>query len=75
MSHHALGVFAKFLIPVVPSERLEIEWIEGFPYTDSEGLRKALKEAGELEASKAYEAIRTIIEEHREEAKDRTGIR
>jgi len=65
-----VGVFAKYLIPIVPSKSLEVEWIEGLPYADTESLRKAVKEVGEMEASRAYEEIRTIIEEHRKEAKD-----
>ena len=70
MSHYALGVFAKYLIPVVPSGRLEIEWIEGMPYAESESLRKAVKQIGEMEASKAYEDLRTILEEHRKEVEE-----
>jgi len=71
MSHHALEVFAKYLIPVLPLERLETEWIEGLPYAESESLRKAVKQVGEMEASKAYEEIRTIIEDHRKEVEER----
>ncbi len=67
MSHHALEVFAKYLIPVVSSEMLKIEWIEGLPYAESDGVRKAVNEAGEREASKAYEKIRTIMEDHRKD--------
>ena len=70
MSHHALEAFAKNLIPVLPSERLAIEWIEGLPYAETESLRKAMREVGEMEASKAYEEIRTILEEHRKEVED-----
>ena len=71
MSHHALEVFAKYLIPVLPLERLETEWIEGLPYAESESLRKAVKQVGEMEASKAYEEIRTIIEDHRKEVEEK----
>ncbi|MCP8322279.1 MAG: hypothetical protein H3Z52_15285, partial [archaeon] len=57
----------KYLIPVLPSERLGIEWIEGLPYADTESLRRAIKEAGQKEVSKAYEEVRTILEDHRKE--------
>jgi len=67
MAHQALEVFAKYLIPVLPSERLGMEWIEGLPYADTESLRKAIREAGEKGVSKAYEEIRTILEDHRKE--------
>ncbi len=67
MAHQALEVFAKYLIPVLPSERLGIEWIEGLPYADTESLRRAIKEAGQKEVSKAYEEVRTILEDHRKE--------
>jgi len=67
MSHRALEIFAKYAVPVIPVERLKIEWIEGLPYADSENLRKAVKEMEEVEVSKAFEDIRTIVEDHRKE--------
>lgn len=67
MSHYALEVFAKYLIPVLLSESLNIEWIEGLPYTNPETLRQTAKDLGEMEASRAYEAIRTILEDHKRE--------
>lgn len=70
MSHQALEVFAKYLIPVLPSERVKIEWIEGLPYADAESLRRAARELSDTEASKAYEEIRTILEDHRREIRE-----
>jgi len=70
MSHQAQEAFAKYLIPVLPSEKVEIEWIEGLPYADSESLRKAVGELRETEVSKAYEELRTILEDHRKEVRE-----
>ena len=71
MSHQALDVFGKYVIPVIPYEKLKIEWIEGLPYADSESLRNALKEVRESEASKMYEQIKSIVEDHRKELRSR----
>ena len=67
MSHNALEVFEKYMIPVVSREGLKIEWIEGLPYVDSESLRRAIKEAGKWEKSAIYDQLRMIIEDHRRE--------
>jgi predicted RNase H-like nuclease (RuvC/YqgF family) len=75
MSHQALEVFARYMIPVVSSEDLRIEWIEGFPYADSESLKKAIKEAAketsQTEVSKAYDEFKTILEDHRKEVTEK----
>ena len=67
MSHNALEIFEKYMIPVVSHEDLKIEWVEGLPYVDSEGLREAIKKAGKKEALTVYRQIKTILEEHRKE--------
>jgi len=67
MSHNALEIFEKYMIPVVSHEDLKIEWVEGLPYVDSEGLREAIKKAGKKEALTVYRQIKTILEEHRRE--------
>ena len=67
MSHNALEIFEKYMIPVVSHEDLKIEWVEGLPYVDSEGLREAIKKAGKEEALTVYRQIKTILEEHRRE--------
>jgi len=67
MSHNALEIFEKYMIPVIPHSDLKIEWIEGLPYVDSESLRKAIKEAEKREALTVYHQIKTILEEHRRE--------
>jgi hypothetical protein len=71
MSHQASGVFAKYMVPVVAAEGLKIEWFEGSPYADSESLRKAVKEADQTEVSKAYEEVKSILEDHRKEIADK----
>jgi len=73
MAHQALEVFAKYMIPVVPSERLEIEWIEGLPYVDVENLRRTVKEVIKKEVSEAYDEIRSIMEDHRKELSSGSG--
>ena len=72
MSHHAVEVFAKYMIPVVQSERLRIEWIEGLPYADSESLRAALRELEQREVAKAYDEVKTIVEDHRKKMREQT---
>jgi len=67
MSHNALEIFEKYMIPVVSHDDLKIEWIEGLPYVDSESLRGAIKKAGKREASTIYRQIKTILEDHRRE--------
>ncbi|MEM3013832.1 MAG: DUF460 domain-containing protein [Candidatus Bathyarchaeia archaeon] len=67
MSHQAQEVFTQYKVPVVSAERLTIEWLEGLPYVDSESLRKVIKEASQTEVTKAYEEIRTLLEDHRKE--------
>jgi hypothetical protein len=67
MSHNALEIFEKYMIPVVSYEYLKIEWIEGLPYADSESLREAIKEGGEEEKLAVYAQIKTILEDHRKE--------
>ena len=71
MSHQASEVFARYMVPVVDAEGLRIEWFEGLPYVDSESLRKALKESNQTEVSKAYEEIKTILEDHRKEVAEK----
>jgi predicted RNase H-like nuclease (RuvC/YqgF family) len=71
MSHQASEVFVRYMVPVVVAEGLKIEWFEGLPYVDSESLRKAEKEAGQTEVSKAYEEFRTILEDHRKEVAEK----
>jgi len=65
MSHYALEVFSKYLIPVISSKRLKIEWIEGLPYVNAEDLKRALKEIREAEVTDAYQVIKAIVENHR----------
>jgi len=72
MSHNALEVFEKYMIPVIPRSDLKIEWIEGLPYVDSESLRKAVKEAGKREALIVYDQIKAILEEHRREIAEKS---
>jgi len=67
MSHNALEIFEKYMIPVVSYDDLKIEWIEGLPYVDSESLRKAVKEAGKREKLAIYSEIKTILDDHRRE--------
>jgi len=70
MAHQAQEVLTRYMTPVIPSKILEIEWIEGFPYVDAESLRKALKEAGKIEVARAFEEVKTILEDHRKEIEE-----
>ena len=67
MSHNALEIFEKYMIPIIHRDGLKIEWIEGLPYVNSESLREAIKKARKREALTVYHQIRTILEDHRRE--------
>ena len=67
MSHSALEIFERYMIPVISYEDLKIEWIEGLPYAYSESLGEAIKKADEKERSAVYTEIKTILEDHRKE--------
>jgi len=67
MSHQAQEVFAEYSVPVIPAEKLKVEWIEGLPHADSESLKRAAKEVEEKQASRSLEDLKTIVEEHRKE--------
>jgi len=67
MSHQAQEVFTQYRVPVVSAEHLKVEWLDGLPYVNSEALRKVVKESSQTEVVKAYEEIRTLLENHRKE--------
>ena len=67
MSHNALEIFEKYMIPVIPRKNIQIEWIEGLPYADSESLRRAIKEDRKEKVLTTYSKIKTILEDHRRE--------
>jgi len=68
MSHNALEIFEKYMIPVIDYENLKIEWIEGLPYADSKILKEHLRMTEEKEALMAYRQFKEMLEDHRREA-------
>ena len=71
MSHNALEVFERCMIPVVSYSDIKVEWIEGLPYVNPEDLREAVRRAEEKNASMAYHQLKAILEDHRKKHSQR----
>lgn len=71
MAHHARETFTKHEIPIVPADKIEIEWIEGYPYAQASNLQKAVEELRKAERDKTLEKLETIVEEYRKEREER----
>jgi len=67
MAHHALETFTKYDIPIVPADKIEIEWIEGYPYAQASNLQKAVEELRKADKDRALEKLETIVKEYRKE--------
>jgi len=67
MAHHAQETFTKHDIPIVPADKIQIEWIEGYPYTQASNLQKAVEELRKAEKERALEKLETIVKEYRKE--------
>ena len=65
MSHNALEVFERYMIPVVSYSDIRIEWIEGLPYVNPEDLREAVRRSEEKKVLMAYRQLKAILEDHR----------
>jgi hypothetical protein len=70
MAHHARETFTKHEIPIVPADKIEIEWIEGYPYAQASDLQKAVEELRRTERDRAFEKLETIVEEYRKEREE-----
>jgi len=68
MSHNALDIFEKYMIPIINYENLKVEWIEGLPYADPKDLRERLRMMEKKEALAAYRQFKEMLEDHRREA-------
>ena len=74
MSHNALEVFERCMIPVVSYNDLRVEWIEGLPYVNPEDLREAVRRAEEKNESMAYQQLKAILEDHRKKHSQRPDL-
>jgi len=70
MAHHARETLTKYEIPIIPTDNIEIEWIEGYPYTKASNLQKTIEELRKAERDKTLEKLKTIVEEYREELEE-----
>ncbi|MFQ6081380.1 MAG: DUF460 domain-containing protein [Candidatus Bathyarchaeia archaeon] len=71
MAHHARETFTKHEIPIVPADKIEIEWIEGYPYAKASNLQKAVEELRKAEKDKTLEKLETILKDYRKEREGR----
>jgi len=71
MAHHAQEAFLKHGIPIVFADKVEIEWIEGYPYAKASSLKKALENLRKEETTETLKQLETIVKEYREERKDK----
>lgn len=70
MAHHAREALTKHEIPIVPADKIEIGWIEGYPYAQASNLQKAVEELRKAERDKTLEKLETIVEEYRKEREE-----
>jgi len=54
-------------VPVIPSEALEIKWVEGYPYAKTSDVEKAISEAAESDKDGAIDGLSKMVEEYRKE--------
>lgn len=70
MSHQALEVFEKYCIPVIPADKISINWINGLPYTNPEEIEKAIKERKIIKTIEKFEGLKSILDEVIKEARE-----
>jgi len=71
MAHHAQEAFLKHGIPIVFADKVEIEWIEGYPYAKASSLKKAVETLRKEEKTETLKQLETIVKEYREERKEK----
>lgn len=67
IAHQAKTVFKSQNIPIIPSQELSINWVEGYPYISPQDLKEKTEEQKASEIDLAQEEIETVISEYREE--------
>lgn len=65
MAHPALDTFNANNVLVIPSENVDVQWVEGFPYAKVEDLKKAQKAVSDAERRYTEERMGEILEEYR----------
>ncbi len=65
MAHPALEIFVSNDIPVISSENVNVQWVEGFPYAKVEDIEKAQRTLLEEERKYTEERMEEILEEYR----------
>ncbi|MEM1581578.1 MAG: DUF460 domain-containing protein [Candidatus Bathyarchaeia archaeon] len=71
MAHQALEVFEKYYVPVIQADELKIKWINGLPYADPEEIKKLIKQGKTLKSSDDLKMLKTIIDDHLKDLKER----
>lgn len=64
MSHQALEVFEEHSVPIIPSDKVNIIWIEGLPYVNQEEVKKLIKGWEEEKSTSSLEMLKSIMKEH-----------
>lgn len=67
MSHQAVEAFEECDIPIISSNKLKIDWVDGRPYIKRTDLETALSDAKAQHKNYVATTIRGIVDEYREE--------
>ena len=68
MSHQALEVFEKYHVPVIPADKININWVDGLPYADPEEIKRAIKEGKIMKTTEKLEVLKSILDDIIKEA-------
>ncbi|RLI00387.1 hypothetical protein DRO30_05920 [Candidatus Bathyarchaeota archaeon] len=67
ISHTALDVFFSSGVPVIPSDKVELEWVNGLPYIKKKDLDRAIREWKLEEKERALRRLIELLREYREQ--------
>lgn len=67
ISHTALDVFFSSGVPVIPSDKVELEWVNGLPYIKKKDLDRAVREWKLEEKERALRRLIELLREYREQ--------
>ena len=67
MSHQAEEKFKIYRIPILPVEKIQDEWVEGYPYAKISEIESELRKLLEGERVEAEQKLKKLIEDYRKE--------
>ena len=67
MSHQAEEKFKVYRIPILPVEKIQVEWVEGYPYAKISEIESELRKLLEAERVEAEQKLKKLIEDYRKE--------